>query len=354
METYQEATTLFKASFHPLIDTPTLDVPNRDYYITEATKIFQDLVSRHPKVEDAAYWQYIMGEFYTDRKQFKEAIAEYEKVIKVYPKSKYAKDARRKIEEIRHILKEKDSADVSDNLGSLEKFQTEKQLTAQNIAKTASGATVFLRMNNGGTGSGFFFRPGLIATNYHVIAGATEGTARLVKTNREYAIVGYTAIDAERDLAILKVRAFSVKPLSLGRSDSIQVNDDIYAVGNPLGRPYLEGTVSHGNINGIREDPTGRWIQMTAPVTHGNSGGPVLNKKGEVIGISTVITLDNTVKISYDVKDNKGEKIGSVELPRRREQNLNFARHVDHLISLLDRVGRTSPPKPLSDLEIVR
>ena len=167
-----------------------------------------------------------------------------------------------------------------------------------------------------------------------------------------YAIVGYTAVDPDRDLAILKVRAFGVKPLCLSNGDNIRVNDEVYAVGNPLGRPDLEGTVSYGKISGIRGDSTNRWIQMTAPITHGNSGGPVLNKKEEVIGISTRITLD-TVKISYDVKDDKNKIIGSVELPRRREQNLNFARHVDHLSSLLNRVGWTSLPKPLGDLEVV-
>ena len=363
VETYKEATTLFKAAFQPLIDTPTIDIPNRDYYLAEATKIFQDLVSRYPKAGEAAYWQYIVGEFYADRKQFKEAITEYEKVIKVYPTSEYAKDARRRIEEIRQTLKEEDSADASSNLGSSGESQTQKQLTAQNIAKIASGSTVLLRMNNDGAGSGFFFHPGLIATNYHVIAGATEGTARLVNANREYAIVGYTAIDAGRDLAILKVRAFGVEPLLLGHSNSIQVNDDIYAVGNPLGRPFLEGTVSYGKISGIREDSDGKWIQMTAPISPGNSGGPVLNNKGKVIGISTLVQVDNRLK-KYDVyppdselevndakaMDRRKEKIGYVKLPRRHEQNLNFAIHVDDLKALLKRTG---PPKPLSDLEIV-
>lgn len=360
VETYKEATTLFKAAFQPLIDTPSLDVPNRDYYLAEATKIFQDLVSRYPKAGEAPYWQYVVGEFYADKKQFKKAIAEYGKVVKVYPTSEYAKDARRKIEEIRQTLKEEDSADASSNLGSSEEFQTNKILTLeQKLAQRARESTVLLTMEYAdpekkGTGTGFFVRSDLIATNYHVIKRAVSGTARLIGGKKmSYAIVGYTAVDPDRDLAILKVRAFNVKPLRLGNGDNIHLNDEVYAVGNPLGRPYLEGTVSYGNISGIREDPTGRWIQMTAPITHGNSGGPVLNKKEEVIGISTVIELDDTVKISYAVKNNKGEKIGSVELPRRREQNLNFARHVDHLSSLLNRVGWTSPPKPLSDLERV-
>ena len=337
VKTYREVTTLFKAAFQPLIDTPTIDVPNRDYYLAEATKIFQDLVSRHPKAEDAAYWQYIAGEFYADRKQFKEAIAEYEKVIKVYPMSEYAKSARSRLKEIPQKLKEKDSLDTSDNLDSSERSEIQQQLTAEEVAEIASGSTVFLSMNNG-TGSGFFVGPGLIATNYHVIKGAIEGTARLVRTNREYAIVGYTAIDVDRDLAILKVRAFGVKPLTLGNNDDIHVNNDVYAVGNPLGKRVLEGTVSYGKISGIREDSAEKKfvrksIQMTAPITPGNSGGPVISRKGEVVGVAVSQVLYRDPKTLVN-----------------RAQNLNFAVHVNHLKALLKRTG---PPKPLSDLEII-
>jgi S1-C subfamily serine protease len=172
----------------------------------------------------------------------------------------------------------------------------------------------------------------------------------LVGTDQKYAIIGYTTIDAKRDMAILKVRAFGVKSLSLGNSENIKINDNVYAVGNPLVRSYLEGTVSYGKISGIREDSSGKWIQMTAPISPGNSGGPVLNSLGKVVGISTLVSVDDE-KIKYDVKDSKDEKkkIGFVELPRRAEQNLNFAIHVDDLKTLLKRVG---PPKPLSNLEI--
>ena len=349
MASHQEITTLFKSTFQPLINAPNIDVPHRDYYITEATRIFKDLVSRRPKHEDAAYWRYLVGEFHYVKKEFEKAIVEYQKVLKDYPTSDYIKKARDRIEEIRETLgnEEMDSSKVENDSDSLRNSETTKQLTAQDIAEIALDSTVSLAMN-GGTGSGFFVGPGLIATNFHVIEGRTRGTAKLVGTNKEYVIVGYTAVDPERDLAILKVRAFDVKPLRLGNGDDFQVNDDVYAVGNPLGRAYLEGTVSYGKISGIRVDPTRKWIQMTAPITHGNSGGPVMNTKGEVIGISTVIILDTNILLKYDVKDAQNEKMGYVELPRRREQNLNFAVSVNHLKILLNRVGQ---PKPLSELE---
>ena len=80
------------------------------------------------------------------------------------------------------------------------------KLTTTEIAQSAAGSTVLVEMNRD-SGSGFFISPGLIATNYHVIQGATQGTAKLVGTDRTYPIIGYTAVDIERDLAILKVEA---------------------------------------------------------------------------------------------------------------------------------------------------
>ena len=362
VEAYQEAIRLFDSIFRPLVDNPNIDVPRiteaeRDYFITTA--------------------RYYAGNSYFATNQFEKVIVEFEEFLKraepenqkfeKFEPEKFKemiKTARDKIEKARRKLgaktegSPKSSSNASEKSDSSVKPETENNLTPdQTLAQKASESTVLLTMKYAdpektGTGTGFFVRSDLIATNYHVIEGALGGTARLVGgTKMSYAIVGYTAVDPDRDLAILKVRAFGVEPLRLGNSGNIKVNDDVYAVGNPLGESYLEGTVSYGKISGLREDPTGKWIQMTAPITHGNSGGPVLNKKAEVIGISTIIISDDTVKISYDVRNNKNEKIGSVELPRRREQNLNFARHVDHLSSLLNRVGWTSPPKPLSDLE---
>ena len=321
-EAYQEAITLFNTIFCPLIDIPNIDVPATD------KEVFDFCIQT--------------------------ALEYAEKACAKIKDTEYAKKACPKIKEARQKLedkdKEMDKSDASANPAAPEQSQTKGQLTSEQIAQKASGSTVFLHMDNVGTGSGFFVKPGQIATNYHVIKGAVRGTARLVGTNKIYAIVGYTAIDAKRDLVILKVRAFGVDPLVLGGSDNIKINDDIYAVGNPLGRSYLEGTVSYGKISGLREDPTRKWIQITAPITHGNSGGPVLNSKAEVIGVSTQITLDNEYFLEYKVKDSKGQEIGSVKLPRRREQNLNFAVHVDELKALLNLIG---PPKPLSTLEII-
>ena len=136
-----------------------------------------------------------------------------------------------------------------------------------------------------GHGSGFFVRPNLIATNFHVIDGAAKGYARLVNTATTYPIEDFTATDETNDLALLKVTAHGVTPLPLGDSDAVQIGETVYVAGNPLG---FEGTFSDGIISG-RRDSAGKKerLQMTAPISPGSSGGPVLNRKGEVIGVST-------------------------------------------------------------------
>ena len=161
-------------------------------------------------------------------------------------------------------------------------------LSAEDIAQKALAATVYLEMQdkNGktlGIGSGFFVKSNLIATNYHVIEGAAKGTAKLVGKYTTYNIEGVTATDKINDLVLLKVTAYGIKPLSLGDSDTVRIGETVYVSGNPKG---LEGTFSDGIISSRRDRYTKERLQMTAPISPGSSGGPVLNRKGEVIGVS--------------------------------------------------------------------
>ena len=161
-------------------------------------------------------------------------------------------------------------------------------LPAEDIAEKALAATVYLEMKdkNGktlGFGSGFFIKSNLIATNYHVIEGAARGTAKLVGKHTTYNIEGTTATDRDNDLALLKVTAYGIKPLSLGDSNTVRIGETVYVAGNPKG---LEGTFSNGIISSRRNKDIKERLQMTAPISPGSSGGPVLNRKGEVIGVS--------------------------------------------------------------------
>ena len=334
---YRETITLFNAIFQPLIDIPNIDVPNIDKKVLDYC------------IQTA---QYYVGNSYFATNQFEKAISEFEKfLMQANPESKLAKETRAKIKEAHQKLKDKTKeigkSDASKNPDSSAKFKNKGQLTDQEIAEIAAGSTVFLaieRSGMDGSGSGFFVEPDQIATNYHVIKGGLRGTARLVGVDREYAIIGYTAIDADRDLAILKVRAFGVDPLVFGNSEKIYRGETVYAVGNPLG--VFVNVVSDGKISSIQwtesilklgsgektrvgnknsANTPYKLLMMTAPISRGNSGGPVLNGKGEVIGVS-VLTV-------------RGKK--------NEAQNLNFAVPINYLKALLKRVGH---PKPLSDL----
>ena len=192
--------------------------------------------------------------------------------------------------------------------------------TPQQIAQKAFASTVLLVMEdaNGqplGLGSGFFVQPNQVATNLHVVKGAARGYAKLVGQKTKRDIEGITAIDAARDLVILKVSAMSAPAVSLGDSDTVLVGETVYAVGNPHG---LEGTFSQGIISSVRTVGADKILQLTAPISPGSSGGPVLNAAGEVIGVSVA---------TY-----------------RGGQNLNFAIPSNYLAALVAQVGN---PKPL-------
>lgn len=136
--------------------------------------------------------------------------------------------------------------------------------TVPEIAEKALAATVYLEMqdSNGktlGFGSGFFVKPNLIATNYHVIAGAASGTAKLVGKHTTYKIEGWTATDEDNDLALLKVSAYGIKPLMLGNSDVVKIGETVYVAGNPKG---LEGTFSDGIISSRRDKYTNFLLQL--------------------------------------------------------------------------------------------
>ncbi|MFQ5664444.1 MAG: Do family serine endopeptidase [Terriglobia bacterium] len=146
-------------------------------------------------------------------------------------------------------------------------------------------------------GSGVVVDPnGYILTNYHVIQGADKIDVRLAGDNKNYRakVIGY---DQETDLAVIKIDAG--RPLSaakLGNSDAAQVGDWVLAIGSPFG---LEATVTAGIISYKGREGIGqqfqRFIQTDAAINRGNSGGPLVNLAGEVIGINTAIISNRGV-----------------------------------------------------------
>ena len=158
------------------------------------------------------------------------------------------------------------------------------------LAEKALAATVYLEMTDTlgqpiSYGSGFFVSFTHIVTNFHVVAGTAKGTAKLVDKMETYPIEGIIAIDPENDLVLLKVTVttFKLRQLWLGDSDKVRIGERVYVAGNPKG---LEGTFSDGIISRISKQANKNRIQMTAPISPGSSGGPVLNSEGKVIGVA--------------------------------------------------------------------
>ncbi|HKR21976.1 MAG TPA: trypsin-like peptidase domain-containing protein, partial [Pyrinomonadaceae bacterium] len=138
------------------------------------------------------------------------------------------------------------------------------------------------------TGSGFFLKPGQVVTNLHVIRGAVRAEIKTLDgKGKVFPVTGVLDVDEEGDLALMNVDM----PLERARSSELATElpdegETIFVIGNPL---KLEGSVSDGIVSAVREVPNSyRIIQITAPISHGNSGSPVFNLRGQVLGVVTV------------------------------------------------------------------
>lgn len=144
-------------------------------------------------------------------------------------------------------------------------------------------------------GTGFIITPdGYIMTNYHVIESAQKSEHKIQvlfkdKSSFEAKIVGF---DEDNDVAVLKIDASDLSPVSIGNSDDIAVGDSVFAIGNPLGE--LDFSMTSGRVSALdrsitieRNGTAINMFQFDAAINSGNSGGPVYNESGEVIGIAT-------------------------------------------------------------------
>jgi hypothetical protein len=160
------------------------------------------------------------------------------------------------------------------------------------IAKAANGVVVSIITSDKdgepvAQGTGFLVsRDGRIVTNYHVIKGASSAIVKL-PDGAFYDVDGVLAFDKARDLAVIRAHGQNFRVVTLGNSDRVQVGEEIVAIGSPLS---LESTVSSGIVSGIRtiQEEGGKFLQITAPISPGSSGGPLFNMAGEVVGITTL------------------------------------------------------------------
>lgn len=163
------------------------------------------------------------------------------------------------------------------------------------------------------TGSGFFVRPGQVVTNLHVVKGCTRAEIKTLDgKGRVYPISGALAVDEEGDLALLSIE------MPLERVHTVELakilpdeGEQVFVIGNPL---KLEGSVSDGIVSAVREVPNvGRIIQITAPISHGNSGSPVFNLHGEVLGVVT-LKVSNGQNINLAIATSRVEELKPIKL----------------------------------------
>ncbi len=180
-------------------------------------------------------------------------------------------------------------------------------MTAKEIVERSKPAIVRIESvfadGREGVGTGFIVsRDGRIATNLHVIRGAQSVKVTTLGGD-EYEIEEVVAVDPERDLAIVEINARGeIASLVLGDSDGVSAGDPVVAIGNPLG--VLDYTVSDGLISSVRpisQDLT--VLQISAPISHGSSGGPLFNPYGEVIGVATAIFTEGQ-NLNFGVPSN--------------------------------------------------
>ena len=170
-----------------------------------------------------------------------------------------------------------------------------KELSIQEIYQKVnpSTVTVLTGMSDGSAmvGTGVIFtEDGYILTNAHVIAGGSE--CYVVLDTGEDHRARLLGLDEEKDLAVIKIDASGLPAAEFGDSDALTVGDPVYAIGNPLG-VELRGTLTDGIVSAINRDVyvdgvTMTLIQTNAALNNGNSGGPLINVYGQVVGINTM------------------------------------------------------------------
>lgn len=179
-------------------------------------------------------------------------------------------------------------------------YRDASRSVAMVYAAEASGRIV-------GRGSGVFLDQELLVTSCHVIA---RGKTIHVGHRQKRSPARLAAYDAERDLCALLAPGLDIAPARIGKAASVEVGQRVYAIGAPEG---FELTLSEGIVSGLRDSPSGRYLQITAPLSEGSSGGGLFDSRGRLIGITAFVYSSG--------------------------QNLNFAAPVEWAVAVADKAA---------------
>ncbi len=164
-----------------------------------------------------------------------------------------------------------------------------KELSASEIYQKCSPAVFQIRVYDAegeslGSGSGFFVEEcGIAVTNYHVMKNAFSADA-LLTDGTECPVYGVLFYDSEKDYAVIQVKGSGFPALEVGTSSAVSGGDKVYAIGSPRG---LQNTISDGIVSNPSREDYGGMIQITTPISHGSSGGALIDSGGRVIGVTT-------------------------------------------------------------------
>jgi len=171
-----------------------------------------------------------------------------------------------------------------------------------------------------GRGSGVFVDDDLLVTNCHVIA---RGKIFQVGHRQKRSPGRLVAYDVDNDLCVLNVRGLDATPAAIGDAKTVRVGQRVYAIGTPEG---FELTLSEGLVSGLREAAGGRYIQTTAPMSEGSSGGGLFDSEGRLIGITAFVFSAG--------------------------QNLNFAAPVEWAVDLAKKASGAADKTAADEIEL--